>query len=173
MSIPVEKIYEWQNERRPVNLAEDMDLIWDEGSILNTFISARAYIGYIISQFKHEDFERDRCEILVARDGIYSDILATVVQEIDGEELDDYDPTFDSLASYMSTPIYENQSEEWVNTGIPKYVSGEVLKGFFYRYLDCFGRDGVRDNDLPSNILVDFKDIVKPKLYQVLIHLSE
>ena len=62
MGISDSQIYEWRNSGRPVNLADDIDQLWDDASALKTLVSTRAYVDYIISQFQHEDFERDACE---------------------------------------------------------------------------------------------------------------
>ena len=159
MPISAENIYQWRDEERPVNLAEDIDQLWDDESIFNTFESTRAYIGYIISQNQHEDYERDSCEILVEHDGPYSNIQAEVAREVDGEEYnEDYYLSVDSLISYMASP---------------EYVSEDMLKEFFFRYLDCFISNGDGDSDLPENLNVEFKSVIKPKLYQALTNLAQ
>ncbi len=173
MPLTVENIYQWMDENRPYNLSEDLEQLWDDDSLLNTFLISRAYIGYVIRQNRHEDYERDRCNPLIENDGPYADILADVVREIDGEDIEDYPICVDSLISYVSTPVYESHGDDWINTGVPQYITEIVLKEFFFYYLDCFTRDDDKVNELPDSLNADYKSIIKPKLYEALIKLSQ
>jgi hypothetical protein len=70
--------------------------------------------------------------------------------------------------------VYKSQDDDhWINTGFPRYVSETVLKEFFFYYLDCFTRDNNTVNELPDSLNADFKNIIKPKLYEALIKLSK
>ena len=177
MGISDSQIYEWRNAGRPVNLADDIDQLWDDASALKTLVSTRAYVDYIISQFQHEDFERDACEpFFLAQDGPYADILNDVSREMDGEEDPDWITTLDSLAQYIIFSQSQNIDGQWVDTGVPQYVSEEVLKEYFFRYLDALKRSVSREeewNDIPDDLLSNFKSIMKIKIYETLIALAK
>ena len=177
MGISDSQIYEGRDAGRPVNLAGDIDQLWDDTSVLKTLVSTRAYVSYIINQFQHEDFERDACDpFFVTQDGPYADILNDVSREMEGEEDPDWIPTFDSLAQFMISSDSQKVDGEWVDTGIPKYVSEEVLKEYFFRYLDALKRSVTHDeewNDIPDDLMSNFKSIMKLKIYETLIALAK
>jgi hypothetical protein len=157
--LTTEIIYKWRDEGRPVNLDEDLDLIWnDDERIKEIFFITRAYIDYIIRNFHHEDFERDCCSALVSKEGPFADILPAI-SVADGNGPED-DVSLDSFWSYD--------------------FSDDMFKSFFFYYLECFsqsmstriGNVKLKSSDLPKNLGVEFKSILKPKVHRVLLQLA-
>ena len=112
----------------------------------------------------------------LTQDCPYADILNDVSREMDGEEDPDWITTFDSLAQYIIFSQSQNIDGQWVDTGVPQYVSEEVLKEFFFRYLDALKRSVSREeewNDIPDDLLSNFKSIMKIKIYETLIALAK
>lgn len=169
MSISETTIFEWRDQGRPVDLAEDVEKLWDDQSLVNTARSIRAYADYIISQFQHEDFERDACDFLASNNGPYPELLNEISREIDGQEYnDEVGISIDSLFSYMASTEMEWIGDECVSTGNLKHVSDDKLKEFIFRYLDALAQKGSAGGwsepkvpKLPKNFNSDFKAIVK------------
>ena len=179
MGISSDQIYKWTEEGRPVNLTDDVGQLYDDNSVLNTAKSTRAYVNYVISQGRHhEDFERDACRDLVNPEGPYADIWDEVYRKMEGEVSEDsreIGMSFDSLADYMTESQTKDVNGEWVSIGIPVNVSEEVLKVYLFRYLDALIR-GCSDRgeweEIPSDLVSNFKNIIKPKIYQALAALA-
>ncbi len=178
MGISPDQIYKWTEEGRPVNLTDDVGQLYDDNSVLNTATSTRAYVNYVISQCRHEDFERDACEHLVNPEGPYADIWDEVYRKMAGEVSEDsreIGMSFDNLADYMTESQTKDVNGEWVSVGIPVNVSEEVLKVYLFRYLDALIRvcsDREEWEEIPSDLVSNFKNIIKLKIFKALAALA-
>ena len=175
MKISASNIYQWRDSGRPIDLAKDLELLWDDSSCLNSLVLTRAYADYIISQFQHEDYERDATWHLVSHDGPYADLIPTICQEMEGVTDSEAEPSFDSLAMYFLDDNKEINGE-WISTGKPRYVSEDLLKDFFFRYVSALFQNpsfGDEIEDVPEDLLQNFSKIIKAKIDDALISLAE
>ena len=108
-NITADLIYKWRDNRREPNVFSDTDIIIQNYNDENILANTRAYIDYLSTYFNlHEDCERDFCEIMVLKDGIYKDILIDVFIEMRGEdEIEEFNENGLSVSELMDYPFYK------------------------------------------------------------------
>lgn len=122
-----EMIYSWRDSQREPNILNDIENVIASFDGENLFSTSRAYIDYICTHYNlHEDVERDTCEILVRKDGIYKDLLLEAFLGWEGGE--------DQLADFEENGVSVSSFFDYANT----YKNIQFKRILLFRYLKCF-----------------------------------
>lgn len=165
------EIYDWRDSGREPDLDTDLIRIRNvvfrpdedvnptsESYEVGTLQVIRSYLNYLISAYgPYRDFERDICDVLVRKDGVYRDILVDVYNKYANT-----DPASSKSASEFfnddDCSVYYGDFEEYMNDQPLK-----VRREFAYRILVLFdsyqyGGFNLEPVEIDPAVPLDLKD---------------
>lgn len=126
-TISVEQIYQWRDSQRSPDLKNDIAQIIQTFDSEEVFSNTRAYIDYLCTFYGfHEDFERDTCQVLVKKNGVYKHLLLEAFLEFVGGQ--------DDLDDFHLNGISESSFFDYINM----YKDIDMKRELQYRFLKCY-----------------------------------